>query len=89
MVTPKKVRERVAFDRERAADFEIFLEDLRGMVWNSSRAHDLTWTQLAIRANVTLPTVSKFAYGETKRPTFPTVFGIARAIGARLRIAKA
>jgi transcriptional regulator with XRE-family HTH domain len=75
-------KERQPFVRRGAETNDIFVEDLRGHVRN---AH-VTWANLAADANVCVSTVSKFAYGETKRPTFRTVFRIADALGITLRM---
>lgn len=76
----------VPFIRRGAETNDVFLEDLRGEVRNSTRGQNasLTWKQLAADASVSVNTVSRFAYGETKRPTFRTVFRIAEVLGMHL-----
>lgn len=73
-----------AFIRRGAETDEIFLEDLRGQVWNSFRDAGKTWKELAIAARVTNNTISKFAYGETRRPVFRTVYNISEALSIRI-----
>ncbi len=63
---------------------DIFIEDLRGAVWNSMNDSGLTWQEISIRAGCKNATVSKFAYGETRRPVFRTVYKIAEALGIKL-----
>jgi DNA-binding phage protein len=78
-----KPRSRQPFIRRGADTTDIWLEDLRGQVWNSSRDQNLSWKDIAIRSGITSQTIAKFAYFETKRPMFNTVFKIAEALGIK------
>lgn len=86
MKKARKTRKRIPLTKRGAEQFEVFLEDLRGIVWNSTRDANMNWAQIAVMANITAETVAKFAYHEVKRPQFRTVFGIAAAVGARLTL---
>lgn len=59
---------------------DIFLEDLRGECWNAR----VTWKALAERIGVTRETVRRFAVGDTRRPTFHTIFKLAAGLGMSL-----
>ena len=63
--------------------YEDSIEDLRGIVWNSVKETGKDWATLAADANLAKSTVSRFAYGETKRPAHNTVFALERAVGLR------
>lgn len=86
MARKHKERRRQSFIRRGSETNSIFLEDLRGMVWNSRRDSDMDWKTLAIKASLHKNTVAKFAYGEVTKPNFRTVFNIAEAIGVRLKL---
>lgn len=60
-----------------------YIEDLRGIVWNSIKETSKTWTALAADANLAVSTVSRFAYGDTKKPSSATIFALERAVGIR------
>lgn len=69
--------------------YQDYIEDLRGIVWNSVAETGMTWKQLAEAAELSVLTVSKFAYGETKKPSSETVFKLEDAVGLRTaRVAK-
>jgi transcriptional regulator with XRE-family HTH domain len=63
--------------------YEDSIEDLRGIVWNSVKDTGKTWADLAADANLSVRTVSRFAYGETKNPAHNTVFALEKALGLR------
>lgn len=44
-------------------------------------SHGVRMKDIAARAGVSTATVSKLAYGETKRPQFKTVIGVLYALG--------
>ena len=56
---------------------DIFLEDLRGACWGRK----ILWKHLAETANLATNTVRRFANGETRRPTFHTIYRLSRALG--------
>lgn len=64
--------------------YQDFIEDLRGIVWDSVKETGLSWDDLAIEAKLSPQTVSRFAYGETKVPTSRTVFQIASVVNLRM-----
>lgn len=69
--------------------YEDYIEDLRGIVWNSVKETGKTWADLAADASLAISTVSRFAYGDTKKPSSATVFALERALDirtARVRI---
>lgn len=59
---------------------DIFLEDLRGAVWSVKKS----WKEIAEMAGVVPDTVGRFARGDTKRPTFHTIFRLCHALNMRL-----
>lgn len=63
--------------------YEDSIEDLRGIVWNSVKDTGKTWADLAADANLSVRTVSRFAYGETKNPAHKTVCALERVVGLR------
>lgn len=65
--------------------YEDRMEDLRGIVWNSIKDRGLTWTELSRITNLTIGTISRFASGETKRPSSYTVDALADAVGLEVR----
>ncbi len=67
------------FDQE----FEKFLEDLRGYVWNDQKKTHRSWDTLARDANLSYTTVRNFAMGDTKRPHFGTIFKLMKALDVR------
>jgi DNA-binding phage protein len=81
MTRKRAERKVVPFIRRGAETNDIWLEDLRGAVRNSIKDQGLTWKDIAELANLNQHTISKFAYGETKRPMFRTVFRIAESLG--------
>lgn len=70
-------------DIEIALSYEAQMEDLRGVVWNAFVREGRTLEDIAVVANLHFLTVEKFAWGETKRPAFRTVFQLAMAVGFR------
>jgi len=72
------------FSAKGAEAEDVFIEDLRGVIWNSARDVGLNWKQIAGAARLSPKTVSRFAYRETKRPTFYTIFRILTVVGVRL-----
>ena len=77
---------RSGFDRRGASPEDIFLEDLRGVLWNSYVDASMSWIEIAGRARLAYSTVRRFASGETKRPQLYTVLRLMSAIGARLKL---
>lgn len=67
-------------------DFENWLEDLRGIVWNDFIKGRRSLENLAADAKLSLSTVQKFAWGETKKPHLQTVFKLMKALGYRLPV---
>jgi len=64
--------------------YQDFIEDLRGIVWNSAKETGLSWDELAREANLSPQTVSRFAYGETKVPTSRTLFQLVTVVNLRM-----
>ena len=65
-------------------NYKDWIEDLRGLVWNFAMQGRMSFEDMAVMANLHVSTVTKFAWGDTKRPAFSTVFELARVIGFRL-----
>jgi transcriptional regulator with XRE-family HTH domain len=83
----KSPRKRQGFIKRGAETDDIWLEDLRGIVWSSSNELHITWKEIALRANIHKNTVANFAYGDTKRPVFRTIFRIAEALDIHITLA--
>ena len=79
-------RKRQPFIRRGAESDEIWLEDLRGAVWNSNRDKGVLWKDIAQyrKPFLATSTVAKFAYGDTKRPVFRTIFRICEALDIQI-----
>lgn len=56
------------------------LADLRGLLWAEAK----TWKEFAEIAGLKPQTVQRFANGETRRPTFPTMRRLRLALGYEL-----
>ena len=63
--------------------YEEWLEDLRGLVFNSRQEVGLNWEDLAREANLLPSTVARFADGTTKRPHGRTIFELTKLFESR------
>lgn len=69
-------------------DTDEFIQDFRGLLWNSVVEFGLTWQQLAEKANLHVSTIENFLFGKTKRPQFPTMLRLLEAMGFRIGVFK-
>ena len=79
----KAVRRRT-FNSAVATDEDVWLEDLRGRVWAYQGRS--TWKDMAASANIARTTLINFASGDTKRPTFHTIYKLVDITGSRIMI---
>lgn len=87
-VQKRTANDAVLADAERWNEEQKFLEDLRGLLWGQSWPNGASWATIARDAGVSPATISKFAIGETKRPTVFTVRKIALYFGYRMTFVK-
>jgi hypothetical protein len=67
-------------------DSEQFIEDFRGMLWNSYEECGMTLWALAAKANVSPRTILNFLFGITRRPQVPTIMKLLDAMGYRIGV---
>jgi DNA-binding phage protein len=67
-------------------DSEEFLQDLRGMLWNSVPTCGMEWPELAREAKLHVSTIENFLFGQTKRPQMNTIYRLLTAMGFRIGI---
>lgn len=63
--------------------YEMWVEDLRGIAWNSFTKGRLSMEDITVMSGLRPKTVESFVWGVTKNPRATTVFQIARAVGFR------
>ncbi len=73
---------RDALLRKELDEYGIYLEDLRGFLFNELS----DWDKLAADANLSFSTIRNLAMGDTKRPQERTVRQILQALGFRVAI---
>lgn len=91
--TQQKPRSAKAFiyrPKQHDAVEDKFVEDLRGLMWKRGAfGKATTWKQMAEKTTLAPATVQRFARGDTRRPTFRTIFLLLEASGYRLQLPKA
>ena len=61
-----------------------WLDDFIGILWHSVKEVGKSWEQIALESGVTLPTILRLLYRETKDPRLSTILKLHRAMFLRL-----
>ena len=70
-------------------DTEAFIQDFRGLLWNSVPECGKTWQELAQDARLAHSTIENLLFGTTKKPQTQTVLKLLTAMGYRVGIMEA